>query len=178
MEAEIMTKRQQNKNHGTGYPAGIKMMILELLNIFCCHMRFCHGASAWRKKLSSSVDVALLPIISIITLIGFKPLSFAVRIMVMMIETLRLPRSVMLPKDIFLNKTAFLRLCSAKLFVGSISGRLRNTSSSSLKLIRCLRMLSVSWCSNSGRKRNFLKRLRISLQSRRYSSLLSAGCIR
>ncbi len=174
-----MTKRQQNKNYGTGHPSGIKMMISELGNIFCSHMHFCHEASgiARRKKLSSSVDVALLSIISIIALTGFKPLSFAVRVMVVIIETLRLPRSVMLPKNIFLNKTAFLRPCSATWFVRDIAGYLRNTRSSSLKLIRRLRMLSVSWCSNSGRERNFLNRLRISLQSRRYSSLLSAGCI-
>ena len=98
MEAKIMTKRQQNKNHGTGSPAGIKIMISELGDIFCCHLHFCYRASgiAWCKKLSSSVDITLLPIISIITLTRFKPLSFAVRIMVMIIETLRLPLSVML----------------------------------------------------------------------------------
>jgi hypothetical protein len=91
MEAKIMTKRQQN--NGTGYPAGIKITISELWNICCWYMHFFHGASgiAWRKKLSSCLDVALLPIISIITLTGFKPLSIAVRMMVMMTETLRLP---------------------------------------------------------------------------------------
>lgn len=96
MEAKIMTKRQQNKNHGTGYPAGIKMIIAESGDIFCRHMHFCHGASgiARRKKLSSDVDVVLLPIISSITSAGFKPLSFAVRAMVMIIETLRLPRAM------------------------------------------------------------------------------------
>lgn len=179
MEAKIMSKRQENKNHGTEYSAGIKIMISELGNVFCCHMRFCHGASgiAWRKKLSSSVDMVLLPIISLSTLTGFKPLSFAVRIIVMMIETLRLPRSVMLPKDIFLNKTAFLMPCSAKLFVGGIAGYLRNTSNSSLKLIRRLRILSASWCSSSGLRHNFLNRLRISLQTERYSSSLRAGCM-
>jgi hypothetical protein len=85
MEAKIMSKRQENKNHGTEHSAEIKIMTSELGNIFCCHMRFCHGASgiAWRKKLSSSVDMALLPIISLSTLTGFKPLSFAVRIIVM-----------------------------------------------------------------------------------------------
>ena len=118
MEAKIMTQRQE-KNHGTGYPAGVKIMISELGNIFCCHMYFYHGASyiAWRKKLLSSADIALLPIISLRTLTGFKSHSFAVRIMVMMIETLRLPCSVILPNDIFLYKTAFLMPCSAKLFV-------------------------------------------------------------
>ena len=164
MEAKIMTKRQQNKNHGTGYHAGIKIMISELLDIFCCHMHFCHGASGiTRHKKLSSIDVALLPIISIITLTGFKPLSFAVRVMVMIIETLRLPRSVMLPKNIFLNKTAFLISCSTKLFVGEIAGYLKEYK-------QFIFMLSVSWCSNSGRERNFLNSLRISLQTRRYSS--------
>ena len=154
-----MTKKRQSNNHGTGYPAGIKIMISESGNTFCYHMYFCHGASAILgiKKRFSSTEDALFSIISIITLIGFKPLSLAVRMIVMIIETLRLPRSVMLPKVIFLNKTAFLRPCLAKLFVGDIAGYLRNTSSSSLKLI---------------------SRLRIFLRARRYSSLLSAGSIR
>ena len=178
MEVKIMTKRQQNNNHGTGCPTGIKIMISKLRDIFCCHMHFCHGASgiAWRKKRFNSVEDAILVIIAIITLTGFKPLSFAVRVMVMIIETLRLPRSVMLPKDIFLNKTAFLIPCSAGLFVGSITVYLRNTRSSSLNLISRLRMLLVSWCSNSEWERNFLNRLRISLQAKRYSLGVNAAC--
>ena len=82
-----MTKKRQNRNHWTGYPAGISIMISESGNTFCYHMYFCHGASAILgiKKCFSSTDDALLFIISIIALIGFKPLSFAVRIMVMMI---------------------------------------------------------------------------------------------
>ena len=61
---------------------------------------------------------ALLPIISISTLTGFKLLSFAVRIMVIMIESLRFPHLVMLPKVTFMNKTAFLMPRSARLLVG------------------------------------------------------------
>ena len=121
-------------------------MISELGDIFCRHMHFCHGASAisGRKKRFNSVEDALLVIIAIITLTGFKPLSLAVRVMVMIIEALRFSRSFLLPKDIFLNKTAFLMPCSAALFVGSIAGYLRNTSSSSLNLISRLRCCQCS----------------------------------
>jgi len=139
MEVKIMTKKRQNNNHGTGYPAGIKIMISESGNTFCYHMHFCHGASAILgiKRRSVNVEDALLFIISIITLIGFKPLSFAVRIIVMIIETLRFPRFVMLPKVIFLNKTAFLMPCSAALLVGGIAGYSRKVKSSSLNFINC-----------------------------------------
>ena len=41
--------------------AGIKIMISELGNIFCCHMRFCHGASAeklpQRKKYQETATL-------------------------------------------------------------------------------------------------------------------------
>ena len=185
MEAKIMTKKQQNNHPGTGYLTKIKFMIsgLQVISVSCYGLLLknylCHGASgiAWRKKRSSSVEDALLPIIAISTLIGSNARSLAVRSIVMMIETLRLPRSVMFPKDIFLNKTAFLIPCSAGLFVGGIAVYFRNTKSSSLNVIRRLRILSVLWCSSSGWERNFLNRLRISLQAERYSSLLSAGCM-
>ena len=184
MEAKIMTKKQQNNHPGTGYLTEIKFMIsgLQVISVSCYGLLqnyLCHGASgiAWRKKRSSSVEDALLPIIAISTLIGSNARSLAVRSIVMMIETLRLPRSVMFPKDIFLNKTAFLIPCSAGLFVGGTAVYFRNTKSSSLNVIRRLRILSVLWCSSSGWERNFLNRLRISLQAERYSSLLSAGCM-
>ena len=71
---------------------------------------------------------------SLMTLTGFNPLSFAVLMMVMMIDTLRFPRSVIFPKVILRNKTAFLMPCSAGLLVGDIIGYLRNTNSSSLNM--------------------------------------------
>ena len=174
-----MTKKQQNNNHGTGYPAGIKIMISESRNTFCYHMYFCHGASAILgcKKRSASVEAALLPIIPIITLTGFMPLSFAVRIMVMMIETLRFPRPVMLPKVIFLNKTAFLMPCSAALLFGGIAGCSRKVKSSSLNFIKRLRMLSLSWCSSSECLRCFLNLFRIFFLAERYSVSERAGWI-
>lgn len=39
METKTITKRQQNRNHRTGHSAGIKMMILKLLDIFCFHLK-------------------------------------------------------------------------------------------------------------------------------------------
>jgi len=174
-----MTKRSQNNQQGTGYPAGISFSIQVSPDVLCylcyCFMSFCHGPSgiAWQKNCSSTKDETLLPIIAMSTLRGFNLLSFAVRIMVMITETLRLPRSVMFPKDIFLNKTAFLMPCSAGLFVGGIAGYLRKTKSSSLNVIRRLRILSLSWCTSSGLEHNFLNRLRMSFLAARYSSLLS-----
>ena len=184
MEAKTMTKKQQNNHPWTGYRTEIKIMISGLLVIAGAYYGLLknylyHGASgiARRKKRSDSTEDALLPIIAISTLIGFNARCFAVRMMVMMIETLRLPRSVMFPKDIFLNKTAFLMPCSAGLLVGEIAGYLRNTKSSSLNVIRRLRMLSVLWCLSSERERNLLNRLRISFLADWYSSLERAGCM-
>jgi hypothetical protein len=132
MEATTMTKKQQNNYQGPGLLTEIIILISGLLVIsgsYCGLLLknyLCHGAFAIarRKKRSSSAEDALLDIIAISTLIG----SLAVRSMVMMTETLRLPRSVMFPKDIFLNKTAFLIPCSAGLFVGGPAGYLRNTN--------------------------------------------------
>ncbi len=123
MEAKTMTKNQQNNNQGTRYLTEIRTMIsgLRVISGSYCGLLLknylCHGASgiARRKKRSSSVEDALLLIIAISTLIGSNARNLAVRSMVMMIETLRLPLSVILPKLIFLNKTAFLIPCSAGL---------------------------------------------------------------
>ena len=112
--------------------------------------------------------------VSLRTLTGFKPLSLAVLMMVMMIDTLRFPRSVIFPKVILRNKTAFMMPCSAGLLVGDIIGYLRNTNISPFKVINLLRMLSVSWCLSSGFTSNLLNRLNISFFMERYSSLESA----
>ena len=138
-----------------------------------------HGVSAIAVACSdySSKMVGHPVKISLRSLIGFKPLSLAVRMMVMMIETLRFPRSVILPKVILRNKTAFLMPCSAGLLVGEIIGYSRNTNSSSLKVIKRLRMLSVSWFLSSRCERNSLNLLKISFFMERYSSLESARCI-
>ena len=135
MEVKIMTKRQQNKQQGTSYPAGIKMMISVLPDIFwyCC-VNFCHGAPgiAARVNCSSILEDASLLIIVFKTLTGLSERSLAVLMMVINTATLFLPRLVMLPKVILRNKTAFLMPCSAGLFVGGIAGYFRNTKSSSL----------------------------------------------
>ncbi len=123
MEAKTMTKKHQNNHTKTGYLTEIKIMIsgLQVTSVsyygLLLKNYLCHGASgiARRKKRSSSVADVLLLIIAISTLIGSNARSLAVRSIVMIIETLRLPRSVMFPKDIFLNKTAFLIPCSAGL---------------------------------------------------------------
>ena len=129
----------------------------------------CSGYSS--KMVGHRVKVSLR------TLTGFKPLSFAVRIMVMMIDTLRFPRSVIFPKVIFLKRTAFLMPCSAGLFVGSTTGILRNTNGSSLKVISRLRMLSVSWCLSSGFASNLLNHYNISFFMERYASLERAEAV-
>ncbi len=180
-----MTRKQQNNNQGTGYFTEIRTMIsgLRVISGSYCGLLLknylCHGASgiARRKKRCSRTEDALLVFIAISTLMGSNARNFAVRMIVMMIETLCLPLSVILPKLIFLNKTAFLMPNSAGLFVGGIAVYFRNTKSSSLNVIRRLRILFVSWCSSSGWERNLLNRLRISLQAERYSSLLRAGCM-
>ena len=126
---------------------------------------------------ASGIAVISLSRIFCIIARGLSFLNIAVRMMVMMIETLRFPRLVMFPKVIFLNRTAFLMPCSAKLFVGATSGNFKNTISSSLNVISRLRMLSVSWCSRLRLDLSFLKRWRISLQATRYSASESTGCM-
>ena len=178
-----MTKKHQNNHQGAGYLTEIRTIIsgLRVVSGAYCGLLLksylCNGASdiARRKKRSSNIEDALLPIIAISTLIESNARCFATRMIAMMIETLRWPRTVMFSKDIFLNKTAFLMSNSAGLFAGGTAGYLRKTKSSSLNVIRRLRILSVSWCSSLGWERNFLKRLRISFLANQYSSLLSAG---
>jgi hypothetical protein len=76
-----------------------------------------HGIPAIATVCSdySSKMVEHPVIASLRTLTGFKPLSFAVLMIVMIIDTLRFPRSVIFPKVILRNKTAFLMPCSAGL---------------------------------------------------------------
>ena len=84
-----MTKRQPNKQQGTSYPAGIKMMISVLPDIFwyCC-VNFCYGASciAVRVNCSSILDDASLLIIAFRTLTGLSERSLAVLMMVIRID--------------------------------------------------------------------------------------------
>ena len=107
---------------------------------------------------------------------GLSERSLAVLMMGISTATLFLPRLVMLPKVILRNKTAFLIPCSAGLLVGLITGYLRNTKSSSLNVIKRLRILLVSWCDSGTWERDFLNRLRISLQAERYSVPDRARC--
>ena len=80
------------------------------------------------------------------TCFGSKPLIFAVRIIVEIRDTFLVPCSERLPRIIFLKMTRFLKLLSALLFVGSISGYLRKVNISSLCLSNLLRKVSVSGC--------------------------------
>ncbi|MDD2479363.1 MAG: hypothetical protein PHS31_05690, partial [Victivallaceae bacterium] len=79
-----MTKRSQNNQQGTGYPAGISFPIPVSPDVLCylcyCFINFCHGASgiARQKNCSNTGDEELLPIIAMSTLRGFNLLSFAV----------------------------------------------------------------------------------------------------
>jgi len=179
-----MTKKQQNNNQGTGYLTEIIILISSLLviSVSCCGLLLknylCHGTSgiALRKKRSNSVEDASLLIIAFKTLTGLSERRLAVLMMVISIATLFLPRLVMLPKVILRNKTAFLIPCSAGLFVGGIAGYFRNTKSSSLNVIKRLRILSVSWCDSDAWERIFLNCLRISLQAERYSVPERAEC--
>jgi len=100
---------------------------------------------AARVNCSSILEDASLPIIVFNTLTGLSERSLAVLMMVISTATLFLPRLVMLPKVILRNKTAFLRPCFAGIFVGEIAGYFKNTKSSSLNVIKRLRILSVSW---------------------------------
>ena len=110
------------------------------------------------------------------TLTGSRSLSFAVLIMVVIKDTLRLPCEVILPKVIFLKITSPRKPCSAGLFVGGICGYLRKTNSSFLWVMRRLRMLSVSWCSSSLLLYSFLNRCIISFFSERHSSSVNMEC--
>ena len=137
-----------------------------------------HGVSAFAvKNLSYSSRMVEHPVkTSLMALIGFNPLSLAVRMMVIMIETLRFPRSVVFPKVIFRNKTAFLIPCSAELFVGETAGYFRKVKSSFLNVIKRLRMLSDSLCDNGACRYNFRNLFRISFLPERYSSEVSSLC--
>lgn len=111
-----MTKKQQNNHRETGHISEIKIMISGLPVIFVSYCGLllksylCHSASgiARCKKSSSCIADALF---AISTLSWSDVRNLAVRSMVMMIESLRLPLLVIFPKDIFFNKTAFLIPC-------------------------------------------------------------------
>jgi hypothetical protein len=125
---------------------------------------------------SSILKDASLLIIAFRTLTGLSERSLAVLMIVISTAMLLFPRLVMLIKVILRNSTAFLMPCSAGLFVGGIAGYFRNTKSSSLNVIKRLRILSVSWRDSGAWKRSFLNRLRISLQAERYSVPERAEC--
>lgn len=108
--------------------------------------------------------------------IGLSERNLAVRMMVMIKETLRFPRSVMFPNVVFLKRTAFLIPCSARLFVGLTAGCFRKTSSSSLWVIRRLRKLSDSLCVSGSFSRSFLNLLRIFFLAERNSSTVRLSC--
>jgi hypothetical protein len=95
------------------------------------YSEFHKQASVFRSKAvyhgASGITSTLLSMIFVNTPIGLSFRSIAVRMMVIITATLRLPRSVILPKVIFLNMTAFLIACSAALLVGGIIGYSRNT---------------------------------------------------
>jgi len=125
---------------------------------------------------SKSAELTPFAIISLSILTGFNVRNLAVLIIVMIKETLFLPRFVMLPKVILRNSTAFLIPCSAKLLVGSMTGYFKKIKSSFLWTINRFRMLSVSWSDNGLCWYNFLNLLSISFLPKRYSPAVKTGC--
>ncbi len=141
-----------------------------------------HGVTAIAVACSDySSNIVEHPVkVSLRTLTGSKPRSFAVRIMVMMIETLCFPRFVVFPKVILRKKTAFLRVLSVKLFVGKTIGNLRKTNSSFSKLTSRLRILSALWRVSGSWTSSLRNRLRMSFLSRlffvgKYGVLMMKG---
>ena len=178
-----MKNRQQKNHQGSKKPSGLQNGKLissdgfqkQYSLLWETESRYGAPGIAVRVNCSSILADASLLIIAFKTLTGLSERSFAVLMMVISTATLFLPRLVMLPKVIFLNKTAFLMPCSAGLFVGGTSVYFRNTKSSSLNVIKRLRILSVLWCESGAWSRSFLNRLRISLQAERYSVSERAG---
>ena len=82
-----MTKKHQNNHQGAGYLTEIRTIIsgLRVVSGAYCGLLLksylCHGASdiARRKKRSSNIEDALLPIIAISTLIESNARCFATR---------------------------------------------------------------------------------------------------
>lgn len=107
---------------------------------------------------------------------GLKALCMDVLMMVMANATFNLPLAVMLPKISFLSKTALRMACSAKLFVGEISGYFKKVKSSFLKVISRMRMLSDSWCDSGACRYSLRNCLRISFLPERYASTDKAEC--
>lgn len=130
------------------------------------------GRVNWSRNCGVTPSVTSCQII----LTGLSFCSFAVRITVAMIDTFLLPWSDCEPKVIFRKITRFLKLCSAKLFVGNaLSGYIRKVKISYLCLIILSRKVSVSVCKTGSRLYNFLNRdfiflLRVLHSSRGISS--------
>lgn len=100
---------------------------------------------------------------------GLSIFKRAVRRMVMIRDTFFLPCSHLFPNMIFLKITELRKPCSDLLFVGSISGYLRNVKSSFLCVMSRLRIVSDSLC-ETGFEYSFLNLRRMSFLSERQRS--------
>ena len=100
-----MKNRQQKNHQRARKPSGLQKQYSLLWET---ESRYGAPGIADRVNCSSILDAASLLIIAFIILTGLSERSLAVLIMVISTATLFLPCLVMFPKDIFLNKTAFL----------------------------------------------------------------------
>jgi len=162
----------KKNNHSTKNPAGMKTG-----GASSCHAlgKFFFGASdrdlnqgacgMGPESPNRSSDSGVTPLVAMEQSIsmGLKARCMEVLMMVMASATFVLPCEVMFPKMSFLNRTEFLICCSAKLFVGLMTGYFRNTKSSFLKVISRLRILSDSWC-DSGEYRYSLRTISVSVR--------------
>ena len=178
--AEILLMNNAKKNNqSTRNDAGIKTGIASSCHAFG---KLFFGASVkggnqgacgmGTESLNRSSNSGVTPLVAMEQSIsmGLKARCMEVLMMVMASATFVLPCEVMFPKMSFRNRTEFLSCCSAKLFVGLMTGYFRNTKSSFLKVISRLRILSDSWCDSGECRYSLRNRLRMPFLPERYSS--------
>lgn len=178
VEILLMNNAKKN-NHSTKNTAGLNTGIASSCYAF---LKLFFGTSVkggnqgacgmGPESLNRSSNSGVTPLVAIEQSIsmGSKARCIEVRMMVMANATFVLPCAVILPKMSFLNRTEFLICCSAKLFVGLMTGYFRNTKSSFLKVISRLRILSDSWCDSGECRYSLRNRLRMPFLPERYSS--------
>lgn len=168
MQKMAMKKCTDNKNLSDAYTIGLKdVSYVGAMNLYGAR-GIVEGSP---NCLASSAVSPLVMSVSSIA-VGLRSLSFAVRMIVINIETFFLPFSERVPKVSFRNKTQFLRPVSAMLFVGLISsGKLRNVKISFLCFLSLFRKVSHPlW--DRGVLYNFLNDLRICF----FRPLQISGC--
>ena len=144
-----MRKNHQETEEVSGFRSGTELFFGDFVGKKMspeepCHDQGASGIVTGSPNCSRSPGVTPQVMMDCNILMGLSNRNLAVLMIVIAIETFFLPWTVMFPKMSFRNRTEFLSCCSAKLFVGLMTGYFRNTISSFLNVISRLRILSDS----------------------------------